>query len=95
MAQKKCVFKKDNSDYEEEDFFTSKCFQVSPDVQFKEVPTNGEEYLLKVIKERENYATVLQCDYIDYKKLSKTVSNNRISYFEEVSNIVIVFGWHL
>ncbi|CAB3240934.1 unnamed protein product [Arctia plantaginis] len=86
MAQKKCLFKKENSDYEEEDFFTSKCFQVRPHVQFKEVPTNGEEYLLKVIREREKYASVLQCDYIDYKKLSKKVSKKGKSYFEEIAN---------
>lgn len=82
MAARKCVFKKADLDYDEEDFFTSRCFQVSPDVQLKDVPSNGEEYLLKVINERSKYAQVLQCDY---KKLHKKLVNTKSAHYEEVS----------
>ncbi|XP_062524730.1 gem-associated protein 2 isoform X2 [Bombyx mori] len=51
----------------------SPCFKISPDVQLKEVPTNGEEYLLKVIKERKNIAAVTKCNK-DYSKFAENQS---------------------
>lgn len=83
MASRKCVYKKNSLDYDEEEFFTSRCFEISSDVQLKEIPSNGEEYLLKVIEERSKYAPVLQCDY---KKLRKKLTRNEEPYLKEAAS---------
>ncbi|XP_028158764.1 gem-associated protein 2-like [Ostrinia furnacalis] len=68
----KCIFIAQKDD-EDSDSLSSLCFQISPDVQLKEVPTNGEEYLLKVMKERKKYKTVTTCEK-DYTKFAKNQS---------------------
>lgn len=82
MSTKKYCYKSKFSDDEDEDFLFSRCFAVSSDVQMREIPTNGEEYLLNVINERQNISAVTICKQ-DYRKLSlkqtcfvKEVSNN-------------------
>ncbi|XP_075974613.1 gem-associated protein 2-like [Anticarsia gemmatalis] len=76
MSRKKCIFKKDKFDFEE-DVSSSRCFQLSSGVQLKEIPSNGEEYLLKVIKERAQYDSLLECDYEKlHQKLSKKGAPN-------------------
>ncbi|KAG6450534.1 gem-associated protein 2-like [Manduca sexta] len=71
MSVKKCIYKDHKN--EESDNLSSPCFQISSDVQLKEVPTNGEEYLLKVIQERKNISTVTKCDK-DFSKFAKNQS---------------------
>lgn len=73
MAAKKIVFKPDNDD-DEYEYLGTQCFQINPNVEEKEIPTNGEEYLLKVVKERAKYATVTKCD-LDISEINKKRCN--------------------
>ncbi|CAG9796478.1 unnamed protein product [Diatraea saccharalis] len=68
MSEKKCIYKAHDS--EEDDVLASPCFKIGPEVQLKDVPTTGEEYLLRVMKERQNYSAVTKCtkDYSKYLK---------------------------
>ncbi|XP_047026200.1 gem-associated protein 2-like isoform X2 [Helicoverpa zea] len=82
MTDKKFVFKhqqKDNDD--DHEYLGTQCFQISPNVEEKEIPTNGEEYLLKVIKERAKCATITKCN-LDAsqtrKKLCNTVKEHKV-----------------
>lgn len=68
MTDKKIVFKKSKNDNDE--YSGAQCFQINPDVVEREVPTNGEEYLLKVIKERAKCATVTRCN-VDVSKFNR------------------------
>ncbi|KAL0901358.1 hypothetical protein ABMA27_006637 [Loxostege sticticalis] len=68
----KCLYKKAQDD-DDLDTLSTVCFQINPGVQLREVPTNGEEYLLKVIKERQSYSTVTKCNK-DYSKFAKNQS---------------------
>ncbi|XP_013197178.2 gem-associated protein 2 [Amyelois transitella] len=74
MPQNKCVFKNRCHDEEaESDVLMSPCFQISPDVELKDVPTSGEEYLLKVMQERQKCTTITKCNK-DYSKFAKNQS---------------------
>lgn len=75
----KCLYKRAQDD-DDLDTLSTVCFQINPGVQLREVPTNGEEYLLKVIKERQNYSTVTKCNK-DYSKFAK----NQSCFVKEVS----------
>ncbi|XP_048005725.1 gem-associated protein 2 [Leguminivora glycinivorella] len=44
------------------DDLITKCFEISSDVEMKEIPITGAEYLLKVMTERANVAAVTVCD---------------------------------
>lgn len=68
----KCIYKAKKDD-DDRDEISALCFQISPDVQLKDVPTNGEEYLLKVMQERQNYSIVTKCTK-DYSKFAKNQS---------------------
>ncbi|XP_045772737.1 gem-associated protein 2-like [Maniola jurtina] len=72
MSTNKCVYKSKGDD-EDSDSLMAQCFPISSDVELKEFPTNGEEYLLKVIKEREKYAVVSKCNK-DYSKFARNQS---------------------
>ncbi|XP_053612139.1 gem-associated protein 2-like isoform X2 [Plodia interpunctella] len=73
MPQKKYVYKNHCRDEEESDQLMSPCFQISSAVELKDVPTSGEEYLLKVMQERQKYSTITKCDK-DYTKFAKNQS---------------------
>lgn len=74
MTAKQCVLKVNSKELnDDEDSLISPCFQISNDVELKDVPTTGEEYLLKVMNERKNYATVTRCD-VDCSKFSRNQS---------------------
>lgn len=78
MSKNKLVCKLKDDD-EDSDPLLSPCFQISPGVELKEVPTNGEEYLLQVKKEREKYSFVSKCNK-DYSKFAC----NQSQFAEEV-----------
>ncbi|CAD0194851.1 unnamed protein product [Chrysodeixis includens] len=78
MTDKKFIFKKNDND----EYLGIKCFQVNPDVEMKDVPTNGEEYLLKVMAERANYASVAICKL----KNSEIHKKPSISTFKEIQH---------
>ncbi|CAH0405266.1 unnamed protein product [Chilo suppressalis] len=71
MSEDRCLYK--CTDDKEEDFLNSPCFKIGSGVQLKDVPTTGEEYLLKVMKERQNYSTITKCNK-DYSKYLKNQS---------------------
>ncbi|XP_026758646.1 gem-associated protein 2-like isoform X2 [Galleria mellonella] len=73
MSSNKYIYKATRSNDDDAETLVSPCFHVGPEVQLKEVPTTGEEYLLKVIKERQNYSTITKCNK-DYSKFSKNQS---------------------
>ncbi|XP_049875545.1 gem-associated protein 2-like [Pectinophora gossypiella] len=59
------------SDHEsDQDDILKPCLQIGSEVKLKDVPTTGEEYLLKVMKERQNYDAVTICkkDFSKYNK---------------------------
>lgn len=72
-SNKKRFRKKAKFDESDSDSLLTPCFQINPDVVLKEVPTTGEEYLLRVIKERQSFASVSRCDK-DYSKFAKNQS---------------------
>lgn len=75
-----------SEDIDEPDYLLLPCFQIDPDVKMKDVPTTGQEYLLKVIKERQNYKTVTTCN----KDLSVFAANQ--SFFaQEVTKLFLNF----
>ncbi|XP_039760032.1 gem-associated protein 2-like isoform X2 [Pararge aegeria] len=80
MSTKKLVYKIKRDD-EDSETLKSTCFQISPDVELKDVPTNGEEYLLKVKKERERYSSILKCNK-DYSIFAP----NQSQFVEELSH---------
>lgn len=69
MSNKKLILNHYDDDSEPESLI-ARCFQVSSDVKYREVPTTGEEYLLSVMRERENCAAVTRCKQ-DYSKFAK------------------------
>ncbi|CAH2102319.1 unnamed protein product [Euphydryas editha] len=71
-SNKKCFHKKVKFDGDSDSLLTP-CFQINSDVVLKEIPTTGEEYLLRVIKEREKFSTVSKCDK-DFSKFAKNQS---------------------
>ncbi|CAK1602240.1 unnamed protein product [Parnassius mnemosyne] len=73
MPKNKIVVKPKDCDTDNPDDLLSPCFQINSNVELKDIPTTGEEYLLKVIKERENYSQVTKCDK-DYSKFAKNQS---------------------
>lgn len=77
MTTKKLLYKR--ADYSEPESLTARCFQINSDVEYREVPTTGEEYLLSVIREREDCAVVTRCKQ-DYSKFAK----NQDCFVEEV-----------
>lgn len=78
MSSKKLIFNHNDDDSEPESLM-SRCFQISPNVQYREVPTTGEEYLLCVRRERERYAAVSSCEQ-DYSKFD----TDKDCFIEEV-----------
>ncbi|XP_011567024.3 gem-associated protein 2 [Plutella xylostella] len=56
---------------EDADSLVIPCLQIDPNVELKEVPTTGEEYLLKVMKERQKCVVVTKCN----KDISKFAKN--------------------
>ncbi|XP_072941305.1 gem-associated protein 2 [Epargyreus clarus] len=70
---KKQVLYACNGDDEETEESMSPCFFINPDVELKEVPTNGEEYLRRVIQERKSYSPVSTCT-INYSKFAQNQS---------------------
>ncbi|CAG4954539.1 unnamed protein product [Colias eurytheme] len=81
MSAKQCIFKLNKAE-EQEDSLKSPCFQISKNVELKEIPTTGEEYLLKVMNERRNHATVTRCN-IDCSKFSR----NQSCFVEQVPHV--------
>ncbi|KAM3967679.1 gemin 2 isoform 1-T1 [Aphomia sociella] len=73
MSSNKFIYKANKHNEDDLESLTSPCFQIGSEVQLKEVPTTGEEYLLKVIKERQNYCTVTKCNK-DYSIFAKNQS---------------------
>ncbi|XP_041975484.1 gem-associated protein 2-like [Aricia agestis] len=73
MSTKKIVYKSTKEHHEETDSLSSPCFQINSDVELKETPTTGEEYLLKVINERRQYSFVTRCNK-DYTKYARNQS---------------------
>ncbi|XP_068626611.1 gem-associated protein 2 [Battus philenor] len=73
MSKKKVVLKAKVLNNDDTDILMSPCFQITSNVELKDIPTTGEEYLLKVIKERENYSQVTKCDQ-DISKFAKNQS---------------------
>ncbi|KPJ08682.1 Survival of motor neuron protein-interacting protein 1 [Papilio machaon] len=73
MPKKKVILKAQIPDNEKTDALMSPCLYINPDVEFKDIPTTGEEYLLKVMKERENYSQVTKCQQ-DISKFAKNQS---------------------
>ncbi|XP_047532876.1 gem-associated protein 2-like [Vanessa atalanta] len=71
-STKKHVYKTTTHE-DDSDSLLSPCFKINSDVALKEIPTTGEEYLLKVMKERENYSTVTKCDK-DFSKFAQNQS---------------------
>lgn len=72
MTERKFIFTKRRSkDNDNSDLLGSQCFQINPNVVEREIPTNGEEYLLKVMKERAKCATVTRCKLGVLTKLNK------------------------
>ncbi|XP_063395365.1 gem-associated protein 2-like [Cydia fagiglandana] len=57
----------------DDDDLLPKCFEIRSDVEDNEIPNTGEEYLLKVVKERANIAAVTVCDN-DITKFTKNQS---------------------
>ncbi|XP_063548469.1 gem-associated protein 2-like [Cydia strobilella] len=57
----------------DDDDLLPKWFEIRSDVELKEIPSTGEEYLLKVVKERANIAAVTVCDN-DITKFTKNQS---------------------
>ncbi|XP_063545892.1 gem-associated protein 2 isoform X1 [Cydia strobilella] len=57
----------------------TQCFEISSDVEMKEIPLTGEEYLLKVITERANVAAVTVC----HKDITQFAKNQSL-FFKEV-----------
>ncbi|XP_023946806.2 gem-associated protein 2 [Bicyclus anynana] len=78
MSTEKLVYKIQRDD-DDSDSLSFTCFQIGPEVELKEVPTNGEEYLLKVKKEREKYSAVSKCNK-DYSKFAR----NQSQFVEEL-----------
>lgn len=72
---RKYVFKanKKQDDGDISDSLMSPCLQISQDIELKDIPSNGEEYLLKVMKERQNYSTVTTCNR-DFSKFARNQS---------------------
>ncbi|KAJ0182405.1 hypothetical protein K1T71_001774 [Dendrolimus kikuchii] len=68
MSTRKYVFKPRFSDDEELDFSLPQCLAISPSIQMRDIPTNGEEYLLNVMNERQKTST-LYISKQDYFKL--------------------------
>ncbi|XP_063545893.1 gem-associated protein 2 isoform X2 [Cydia strobilella] len=56
----------------------TQCFEISSDVEMKEIPLTGEEYLLKVITERANVAAVTVC----HKDITQFAKNQSL-FFKE------------
>lgn len=69
MSSKKLILNYHDDDSEPESLI-ARCFQVSSDVKYREVPATGEEYLLSVMREREKCAVVTRCKQ-DYSKFAK------------------------
>lgn len=78
MTEKKCIYKSRDDD-ENGDVLSSPCFRIGPEVLLKDFPTTGEEYLLKVMKERQSCSIITKCTK-DYSKYSK----NQSCFVEEV-----------
>lgn len=38
------------------------CFQIDPEIEYREVPTNGHEFLLRVMEERKRFPTITKCN---------------------------------
>lgn len=84
MPKKKVILKAKVPENENADALMSPCLYINPDVEFKDIPTTGEEYLLKVIKERENYSQVTKCQQ-DISKFAK----NQSCFISEVSRQIV------
>lgn len=74
MPLKKIACKKRSENQE-----NTPCFQINTDVQLKDIPTTGEEYLLQVIQERQNCSDITESNE-DYSKFAK----NQSCFVEEV-----------
>lgn len=70
-AKKKIIKAQHHDDDDDLDFLSSPCFKIDPNVQIKDVPSTGDEYLLKVIKERQKCLVITKCN----KDLSKFAKN--------------------
>lgn len=84
MSDKKFIFKNNGND----DYLGIKCFQVDPNVEMKEIPTNGEEYLLKVMSERANYASIATCKLSNSEIYKQPTSSFREVGKTNLSNYV-------
>lgn len=82
MTDKKLVFNSQEND----EYLGVQCFQVDPNLEEKEIPTSGEEYLLKVMKERARYATISKCK-LDHSVIYK----NQCNSFKEVRTLIFYF----
>lgn len=78
MTDQKIVFKKKRNDDNDQEYTGSQCFQIGPNVKEREIPTNGEEYLLKVMKERAKCATVTRCNLDVLSKFNEKCNGNII-----------------
>lgn len=58
---------------EDDESLSSPCFQIDPNVELKDIPTTGDEYLLKVMKERQSCLVVTKCNE-DFSKFAKNQS---------------------
>ncbi|XP_061709093.1 gem-associated protein 2-like isoform X1 [Cydia pomonella] len=77
-SEKRSVIYTANVENQTDDDLLPKCFEIGSDVEMKEIPNTGEEYLLKVVKERANVAAVTVCD----KDITKFTKNQSRFYKE-------------
>lgn len=79
--KKRVIYNARNTETDDEE--PSRCFEISPDVEMKDIPITGEEYLLKVIKERQQCAAVTVCA----KDVSKFAKNQSRFYKEVIGSL--------
>ncbi|XP_038208045.1 gem-associated protein 2-like [Zerene cesonia] len=93
MSAKQCIFKLNKPNQQEESLI-SPCFQISKNVELKEIPTTGEEYLLKVMNERRNHATITRCN-VDCSKFSRNQSRfvTQVPHVKAPDNLKPTIEW--
>lgn len=74
---------KDEADNSE--FLAPVCFHIDTNIEFKDVPSNGHEFLLKVIQERQSCPTVTKC------KTDLTNFSSRQSVFALEVSILYIY----
>ncbi|XP_061709307.1 uncharacterized protein LOC133519285 isoform X3 [Cydia pomonella] len=75
---RRIIYKVNDKKKIDHDELITKCFEIGSDVEMKEIPLTGEEYLLKVMTERANVAAVTVCD----KDITQYAKNQSL-FFKE------------